>query len=227
MRLCPVPDTKRKRRDKWGQAAGTLHFKTEFRLTSQALAACRTVQCIGGRVWPSFFPRDLRWEKSLCLWANTTLGLMGHWWVGSHQHNGQSIVSKESLRDLPVLDCRKLTDGQLDPASKACSTTSGNVPSGPPYEAWRDPVRRALGQSRTRGAGCRVERGSRRIGDPAPAVVRGADRSREQENRTATGSIRLRPGRGQYPKNTYRGWMHGTGVRDFTEQPNPACSADQ
>ena len=142
----PRPGHETRAANKWRQAAGTLHFKTEFQLTSQPLAACLTDRCIGGRAWPSFFPQHSVWDKPLCLWVNTTFGLLGYWWVGSHQQSGQSKVAKERLRDLPVLDCRELTGGQLDRLGSVFDDFKHRALR-PAYEAWRDPVRQALDQA--------------------------------------------------------------------------------
>lgn len=127
----------------WARAAGTLHYNTEFRLTSQSLGACQTIPCIGGRAWPSFFPNDPKWGKPLCLWANTTLGLMAHWWIGSHQQKGRSIVATERLQDLSALDCRELTDGQLNRLGCVFDDFKDR-PLLPAHEAWHDPTRQAL-----------------------------------------------------------------------------------
>ena len=70
----------------WQATATRLHFSRDFRINSQSLAACLTpAKCIGGRAWPSFVVKQEEWEKPLALWANSTLGLMCFWWVGTRQ----------------------------------------------------------------------------------------------------------------------------------------------
>ena len=40
------------------------HINRDFRLNSQALAACVTAEeCIGGRAWPSFALENAAWER--------------------------------------------------------------------------------------------------------------------------------------------------------------------
>ena len=66
------------------QIAGAtrLHINTDFQVNSQPLGACMTpTSALGGRAWPSFAPDPARagqlesWEKALCVWLNSTMGL--------------------------------------------------------------------------------------------------------------------------------------------------------
>ncbi len=57
------------------------HFNRDFRFNSQALSMQFTPRpTIGGRSWLSIKLASEKHEKALALWANTTLGLMLHWW---------------------------------------------------------------------------------------------------------------------------------------------------
>lgn len=129
------PDYDTKAAEIWATAT-RLHFNRDFRLNSQPLAACLTPEpCIGGTAWPSFIlhlkhyepPKKLdddqyakytveheRWEKTLTLWANTTLGLIGWWWIATRQQQGRARLTISRLGELPVLDPRQLTPKQLE-----------------------------------------------------------------------------------------------------------------
>lgn len=103
----------------WQITASRAHVNLEFRLNSQRLGACLTPkECIGGRAWPSFLADARSWEVPVVLWLNTTLGLLGRWWVGSRQQQGRSILSVGRIDEIPVLDCRRLSSEVLSEASK-------------------------------------------------------------------------------------------------------------
>lgn len=130
----------------WATAT-MIHFNLDFRLNSQALAACLTPErTIGGRAWPSYMLDSPRWEKILALWCNTTLGLMLHWWAGSRQQQGRSILTVTSLPSYMVLDCTSLSDTQL----RACSEMFGSFAQKeflPANEAYKDQSRIDLDQA--------------------------------------------------------------------------------
>ena len=96
-----------------------LHFNRDFQINSQSLAACLTESpSLGGTAWPSFQPGDPNWEFPLLLWANTTLGLMCFWWVGTRQQQGRARITITALPYLPVLDPRTLTAQQIKTAER-------------------------------------------------------------------------------------------------------------
>ena len=150
-RLVVEPDRKGRIRDgmdakaqKIWDTRSRLHFTLDFRLNSQPLAACFTpVQCIGGRAWPSFSMRKPEWEPAVLSWANTTLGLVAFWWLGSRQQRGRAVLSVTRLPDLPVLDPRALTAAQLDRA-RAVFDRFKDEEFLPANEAYRDPTRKSL-----------------------------------------------------------------------------------
>ena len=124
-----------------------LHLSSDFRLNSQSLGACLTPHpAIGGRAWPSFLLADRSYEKAVVLWCATTLGLIAHWWIGSRQQQGRSILSVGRLGELPVLDCRDVSPEQLNALDSvfdrfACRDLL------PANEAYRDPVRAELDEA--------------------------------------------------------------------------------
>ena len=103
----------------WRSSASRTHVNLEFQLNSQRLGACLTPkECVGGRAWPSFLAAARAWEVPIVLWLNTTLGLMGRWWVGSRQQQGRSILSVGRIDEIPVLDCRALSGEALVEATE-------------------------------------------------------------------------------------------------------------
>ena len=100
-------------------------------------------KCLGGRAWPNIVPGDERHEIPLLLWCNSTLGLLMHWWKGTRQQMGRAIMTITAIPDLPVLDPRTLTQGQID----HCRAILGDFkdkPMLPANEAYRDETRKAL-----------------------------------------------------------------------------------
>ena len=128
----------------WQRTASRLHFNRDFQINSQPLSACVTPEpSIGGRAWPNFLCTDQRWETPLVLWANTTLGLISFWWIGTRQQQGRVILTISKLPALTVLDPRRLTAMQLDRASDIFEEFRLRELL-PANEAWRDETRQAL-----------------------------------------------------------------------------------
>ena len=126
------------------QTATTLHFTLDFGISSQSLTACVTpVACLGGRAWPGFQPDRDEWVRAIALWANTTLGLMAFWWLGSRQHQGRAITTLSNLPELTTLDVRALTPAQLACAEEIFERFL-TQPLMAANEAYRDDVRQAL-----------------------------------------------------------------------------------
>ncbi len=81
--------------------------------------------------------------KPLALWANSTLGLMSFWWIGTRQQRGRAMLQVTRLPELLALDCRALTADQIAWANDifdACAPRDLL----PANEAYRDPVRQEL-----------------------------------------------------------------------------------
>ena len=128
----------------WNRTASCLHFNLDFRLNSQGLAACITAgRSIGGRAWPNFLATEPALEESLALCANTTLGLMAFWWIGSRQQQGRAIITITGLRDLPILDVRTLGAGKLAQA-RLIFQDFREREFLPANEAYRDDTRKDL-----------------------------------------------------------------------------------
>lgn len=130
--------------------ATRLHINNDFRVNSQPVAACLTpVPAIGGRAWPSFRPipdsgGDAEiWEKVLCVWLNSTPGLLGRWWVSNRQQNGRANLTVTTMRSIPVLDLRTLTIGQRQALAEVFDEFASR-PMLPANEAYRDEARQEL-----------------------------------------------------------------------------------
>lgn len=140
------PDLKDKALQIW-DSASRLHLNRDFRLNSQPLAACFTDSpCIGGRAWPTFKLHDTNWDKVIVLWANTTIGLISFWWLGSLQQQGRSILAITRLSELVTLDPRSLTDSQLSKADEIFDQFRSKRLL-PANEAWHDENRRLLDEA--------------------------------------------------------------------------------
>ena len=144
--LRPWPEHQERAKEIW-KTATRLHYNRDFQLNSQMLGASLTpLRCLGGRAWPSFVVDDESWEQPLALWANTILGLVGHWWIGTRQQNGRAMLSIRLLPELPALDCRALTSDQVS-ALEQVFTEFENRLFLPANEAWRDVTRQALDEA--------------------------------------------------------------------------------
>ena len=128
----------------WKRTASRLHCNLDFRLTSQSLAMCLTPEkCLGGRAWPNVIASKSQYEIPLLLWANSTLGLILFWWHGSRQQQGRACTTITKLPDLPVLDPRTLTEGQMDHC-RAIFEDFKDREFLPANQAWRDETRKDL-----------------------------------------------------------------------------------
>lgn len=125
MGLVVSDDMKAKAAAIW-KTATRLHFNVDFGLGSQSLAACLTpAPTLGGRAWPSFTlhaegepaVERMDWVYPVLLWANTTLGLMSFYTLGTRAQAVRSSLSLTRQPDLPVLDPRTLTPGQIAEAA--------------------------------------------------------------------------------------------------------------
>ena len=99
--------------------ATRLHINKDFSTGSQSLGACLTPTiALGGRAWPSFKISEdydsLLVEKIICLWLNTTIGLIGRWYISNRQQPGRSVLSISTIKNIPIIDINKLTKKQTN-----------------------------------------------------------------------------------------------------------------
>ena len=103
----------------WGTASRA-HYNRDLRFNSQSLIVAMTDRpCIGGRAWPSVILENKEHEYAFALWSNSTLGLLLHWWVANKTQSGRGTNTVTSIQQIPTLDVRVLTDGQMASAKTA------------------------------------------------------------------------------------------------------------
>ena len=128
----------------WDNFAGRLCLNQDFTLTSQPLAACFTpVKALGGRAWPGFKCYNPSHEVTVLLFANSTLGLIAHWWNGSRQQNGRSMQSVSKIPEMITIDPRNFTDEQFE-ISNIIFEIFKEREFLPANEAYRDQTRKDL-----------------------------------------------------------------------------------
>jgi surface antigen len=124
--------------------ASHCHFNQNFQFNSQSTGMQFTPsRTIGGRAWLSISLSSAEQEKALVLWANTSLGLLLHWWHANKQQAGRGNIGKSALQTLPILDVTALKPSQLDEAVKLFDAMNGK-PLLPMNEIDRDPIRKEL-----------------------------------------------------------------------------------
>ena len=136
----------------WATAT-RLHINLDYQLNSQSLACCLTpARSVGGRAWPNYRldgadDGDIaRRERLVALWMNTTLGLIGFWWLGTRQQQGRAVLTVTRLGDLISVDPRRLAPQQLDRASEIFDELA-DCDLRPAHEAVDDPVRHRLDEA--------------------------------------------------------------------------------
>jgi hypothetical protein len=131
--------------------ASHCHFNCDFRFNSQSTAMQFTPRrTIGGRAWLSIRLASEEQEKALVLWANTSLGLLLHWWHANKQQSGRGSISKLALEALPILDVTALEPKQIARAVKIFDTMCCRQLL-PIHDMDRDPVRKELDEKVVRG----------------------------------------------------------------------------
>ena len=115
-------------------------------MAPQRVAAVLTVTpMLGVRSWITVVPRDPApgKEEALCLWLNSTPGVLLRIVHGNRPYLGRSALPHELARTLPVLDVDKLSSGQLAAAVAIYEDLKGKVLQGFSGSE-SDPVRREL-----------------------------------------------------------------------------------
>ncbi len=112
----------RKKSDQDGMLAmsGRLHLARELGHGPQRVAAVMTENpMLGVRSWTTVLPRNPAPGKNeaLCLWFNSSFGLVLRIMHGNRPYLGRSAVPTELAGTMPVLDVDRLTDGQLSAAT--------------------------------------------------------------------------------------------------------------
>jgi hypothetical protein len=124
--------------------ASHAHFNQNFRFNSQSTGMQFTsVKTLGGRAWLSVLLKSEEHEKALVLWANTSFGLLLHWWHANKQQAGRGNIGRLVLETLPVLNVDALTPSQLSKAA-ALFDRFRSKPLSPMHEMDTDPLRAQL-----------------------------------------------------------------------------------
>ena len=98
---------------------GRLQLALEFRTTTQKVAAVLTEpSALGVRSWVTVVMQNPQpgKEETLCLWLNSTLGLLTRIVHGNRPYLGRSGLTHELAKTLPILNVDELTESQLDAA---------------------------------------------------------------------------------------------------------------
>jgi hypothetical protein len=120
------------------------HFNKDFQFNSQSTAMQFTNrQTIGGHAWPSIKLANSDHERALVVWANSSLGLLLHWWHANKQQAGRGRVVISAIGSLPVLNVAKLSKEALSKAV-AIFEDMRHRELRPVNEIDRDPVRQEL-----------------------------------------------------------------------------------
>lgn len=127
-------------------SASHCHFNQNFRFNSQPTAMQFTRRkTIGGRAWISIRLASEDQEKALVAWANTTFGLLLHWYHANKQQSGRGNIGRTALAGLPVLDVTAIKPKQLKAAVRIFDDLSSEDLL-PFHELDRDAVRQKLDQ---------------------------------------------------------------------------------
>ena len=59
---------------------------------------------------------DVRYDAAWTLWTNSTFGMLCHWMTAGKQQPGRGKLTQTTLRNVPTLDVRQLSDAQLKSA---------------------------------------------------------------------------------------------------------------
>ena len=99
--------------ERWSTASRA-HVNRDFTFGSQALVVAFTEQeSMGGRIWPNISFANPRFDYVLSVWGNSTLGLLAYWWHSSRQQSSKASMTVLAAAEMPTLDFRALSDGQL------------------------------------------------------------------------------------------------------------------
>ena len=103
---------------------------------------------LGVRSWITLTPIRNRpgEEEALCLWLNSTVGMLLRVASANRPYLGRSAMPHERAREMPVLDVTKLTQPQLDRAKEVFESIEAKSLQGFAHLA-EDPVRRELDRS--------------------------------------------------------------------------------
>lgn len=147
-RLTPRADRSSDSQSKLLERAGQLHLARDLGHAPQRLAAVLTDEpMLGTSSWITLLPKDPRpgAEEALCLWLNSTVGLLLRIVGANRPYLGRSRTPHEVAREMLALDVGRLANDQLAAAKAACQELSGSDLLGFAH-IYDDPQRRRLDQ---------------------------------------------------------------------------------
>ena len=140
------PDEEEVAQQMWDRFAAHLHINGDFQFNANATAAAFTERTsLGGIAWPTLKMSSLHHEKALCVWLNSTLGMISYWLLSNRTQNGRGRTTITAIPDIPTLDVSALRAEQLNAVVDIFHDLRERVLL-PANEAWRDPVRQELDQ---------------------------------------------------------------------------------
>ncbi len=142
-RVIPVPDAETKVQNRVDRNSRT-HYNMVPRFTACSIIALFTEQsAIGPTLITNVAFENPRYEIPWTLWCNSTLGLFCHWLHSGKQTAGRGKLRLTTLRTLPTLDVRELSDKTLANAESIFERLKCKRML-PVNECAHDPVRKEL-----------------------------------------------------------------------------------
>lgn len=139
----PIPGAEQKVRRRV-QFNSRAHYNVLLGMASHSVAVLLTeAPAIGAKPMTNVWFENPRHEIPFTLWCNSTLGLLCHWGHCNKQQTSRGMLSLETLRSLPTLDVRALSDAQLSAAETVFADMKYERML-PFNECWDDDARKRL-----------------------------------------------------------------------------------
>ena len=101
-------------------SASKIHYNRDLQFNSQSLVVAITERpSLGGRAWPTIVFDNEEYEEIFALWANSTLGVLCHWWAAGKTQKGRGTTTVSGVAGIPSLDPGSLTEKQRRAARHA------------------------------------------------------------------------------------------------------------
>ena len=114
---------------------------SDYGAFSEPVARCG--KTIGGEGWPGFIQNNESHGVPTLLFANSTLGSITHWWIGSRQQSARSRQSVTRKPEIMTIDSRTFTEKQFEIGSNIFVRIKV-MEFVPANEAYNDPTRQEL-----------------------------------------------------------------------------------
>ena len=93
------------------------HYHLNLRFNANSVLAHWTeTSSLGVRSVTNVKLQDNRYDRTWTLWTNSTFGMLCHWATAGKQQTGRGSLSLGTLKNVPTLDVRQLSDAQLKAA---------------------------------------------------------------------------------------------------------------